>query len=57
MPFFATKCKLGKEGVEEVSPIGDITAYEQGWLDKLKPELKAQIDKGISFIVDAPQNI
>jgi len=57
MPFFATKCKLGKEGVEEVSPIGDITAYEQGWLDKLKPELKAQIDKGISFIVDAPQKI
>ena len=57
MPFFATKCKLGKEGVEEVSPIGDITAYEQGWLDKLKPELKAQIDKGISFIVNAPQKI
>jgi len=48
---------LGKEGVEEVMPIGDITAYEQGWLDKLKPELKAQIDKGVAFIVDAPQKI
>ena len=54
MPYFATKCKFGKDGIEEVMPIGDITAYEQEWLDKLKPELKAQIDKGIAFVADAP---
>ena len=53
MPYFATKVRLGKEGVEEVLSYGDITAYEQQWLDKLKPELKEQIDKGVAFITNA----
>lgn len=49
LPYFASKCKLGPNGVEEVGEIGEITAYEQEWLDKLKVELKGSIDKGIDF--------
>ena len=41
--------KLGPNGAEEVLPVGDITDYEKGWLEKLIPELKASIDKGIEF--------
>ena len=49
LPFFATKVRLGPGGAEEVLPVGDITDYEKGWLEKLIPELKASIDKGIEF--------
>ena len=49
LPYFATKVKLGPNGAEEVLPVGDITDYEKGWLEKLIPELKASIDKGIEF--------
>jgi malate dehydrogenase len=48
-PFFATPCKFGPNGVEEVLGYGDISPYEQAWLDKMLPELKAQIQKGIDF--------
>ena len=49
VPFFATRIELGKSGVEKVHPIGPISAYEQGWLDKMIPELKDQIKKGTEF--------
>ena len=49
LPFFATKVRLGPSGAEEVLPVGDITDYEKGWLEKLIPELKASIDKGVAF--------
>ncbi|KAH9802348.1 Malate dehydrogenase 2 [Citrus sinensis] len=39
LPFFASKVRLGKNGVEEVL---------EG-LEKLKPELKASIEKGVKF--------
>lgn len=48
-PYFASPCKFGKDGVEEVRGFGEITAYEQGWLDKMLPDLKKQIQKGIDF--------
>ena len=48
-PFFASPCKFGKNGVEEVLGYGKISAYEQGWLDKMLPDLKKQIQKGIEF--------
>ena len=35
LPYFATKVKLGPNGAEEVLPVGDITDYEKGWLEKL----------------------
>jgi len=49
LAYFATKCKLGKEGIEEVLPTGDITPYEAGILEKCKAELTGSIAKGIKF--------
>merc|ERR1719442_384122 len=47
--YFATPCKFGPEGVKEVLSYGALSAYEQGWFDKMIPELKAQIQKGVDF--------
>jgi len=47
--FFASPCKFGPDGVKEVLPFGKLSAYEQGWFDKMLPDLKAQIQKGIDF--------
>jgi len=47
--YFASPCKLGPNGVEQVLPFGEISAYEKQWLDKMMPELKTQIQKGIDF--------
>ena len=48
-PYFASPCKFGKNGVEQVLGFGDITPYEKAWLDKMLPDLKNQIKKGIEF--------
>eukprot|EP01018_Ginkgo_biloba_P003661 Gb_41721 [translate_table: standard] len=50
LPFFASKVRLGRAGVEEVFPIGPLSAYERDGLEKLKMELRSSIDKGISFV-------
>jgi len=49
-PYFASPCKFGKNGVEEVLPYGNLTPYEQAWFDKMMPDLKKQIQKGIDFV-------
>ncbi|XP_042429724.1 malate dehydrogenase, mitochondrial-like [Zingiber officinale] len=49
LPFFASKVKLGKNGVEEVFGLGSLSDYEKEGLENLKPELKASIEKGIKF--------
>ena len=33
----------------EVLGFGELSAYEKGWFDKMMPELKAQIQKGVDF--------
>lgn len=48
-PFFASPVKFGTNGVEEILGFGDLTPYEQGWLDKMMPDLKNQIQKGVDF--------
>lgn len=48
-PFFASPCKFGPNGVEEVLPFGTLSAYEQEWFDAMLPDLKSQIHKGIEF--------
>jgi malate dehydrogenase len=48
-PYFASPCQFGPNGVERVLGYGDISPYEQQWLEKLLPELKNQIQKGIDF--------
>jgi malate dehydrogenase len=47
--FFASACRFGKDGVEEVLPFGTMTAYEKKWFDKFLPELKTQIQTGIDY--------
>lgn len=47
--YFASPCKFGKTGVEEVMGYGTLSDYEKGWFDKMLPDLKKQIEKGIAF--------
>ncbi|CAB4276208.1 unnamed protein product [Prunus armeniaca] len=49
LPFFASKVRLGKNGVEEVLGLGPLSDYEKQGLQSLIPELKASIEKGIKF--------
>uniref|UniRef100_A0A7N0U9T9 Malate dehydrogenase n=1 Tax=Kalanchoe fedtschenkoi TaxID=63787 RepID=A0A7N0U9T9_KALFE len=51
LPFFASRVKIGRNGIEEVvsKDLQGLTAYEEKALEALKPELKASIEKGISF--------
>lgn len=51
LPFFASRIKLGKKGIEAFvnSDLQGLTDYESNALEALKPELKASIEKGIAF--------
>lgn len=49
-PYFASPVKFGKNGVEEILPLGELSAYEKQWFDKMMPELKKQIQKGVDFV-------
>ncbi|MBA0801823.1 hypothetical protein Gohar_012166 [Gossypium harknessii] len=56
LPFFASRIKLGRNGVEAFIPsdlIG-LSEYEDKTLEALKPELKASIEKGIAFVQKQP---
>ncbi|GER29181.1 malate dehydrogenase [Striga asiatica] len=50
LPFFASKVRLGKNGVEEVLGLGPLSDYEKQGLEALKAELKSSIDKGVAFV-------
>ncbi|KAI3844081.1 hypothetical protein MKW92_014098 [Papaver armeniacum] len=50
LPFFATKVRLGRTGVEEIFPLGPLSEYEMTGLKKAKKELAGSIQKGVSFI-------
>ena len=49
LDFFSTKVELGKGGVAKVHPVPSLTAYEKSWFDKMQPELKDSIAKGVKF--------
>lgn len=49
LPFFASKVRLGKNGVEEVLGLGPLSDYEKQGLEALLPELRSSIEKGIKF--------
>ncbi|URE42208.1 Malate dehydrogenase [Musa troglodytarum] len=52
LPFFASRVKLSRKGVEAMIPsdLQGLTDYEAKALEALKPELKACIEKGVSFV-------
>lgn len=49
-PYFASPCLFGKNGVEEIRGFGELSAYEKSWFDKMLPDLKKQIQKGVDFV-------
>jgi len=49
LPYFTSKVRFGKNGVEEVLPLGPLNAYEQKRLDEAKAQLKTEIDTGLTY--------
>ncbi|KAJ0805181.1 putative malate dehydrogenase [Helianthus annuus] len=51
LPFFASRVKLGKQGVEAIisSDLEGLTEFEVKGLEALKAELKGSIEKGVAF--------
>jgi malate dehydrogenase len=50
--YFASPCRFGRNGVEEVLPFGSLSAAETNALNKLIPELIAQIQRGRDYVVE-----
>lgn len=48
--FFAQPVRLGKNGVEEILPYGELSAYEQKAKEDMLDGLKGDIQKGVDFI-------
>jgi malate dehydrogenase len=47
--YFSTRVELGKQGVEKIHPIGDVSGYEKDLLEKCVDELTKNIAKGVEF--------
>ncbi|KAJ7552687.1 hypothetical protein O6H91_06G064800 [Diphasiastrum complanatum] len=50
LPYFASKVRLGRSGIEEIFPLGPLNDFERKGLEKLKGELRSSIEKGVNFI-------
>ncbi len=48
--FFAQPVRLGKEGVEEILPLGPLSAFEQKALEGMLETLRADIELGEKFV-------
>ena len=48
--FFAQEVELGKNGVKEIMPVGELSDFEQKALDDMLDTLKSDIKKGEEFI-------
>ena len=57
LPFFATKVRLGRSGVEHNYglPTRGLSPFEKSELEKLVPELRASIDKGVAFVANGDE--
>lgn len=49
VPFFSTRIELSAAGVDKIHPVPTLSSYEQGWYEKMVPELKGSIEKGVQF--------
>jgi len=49
LPYFASRVTFGKEGVEEVHGLGELSEYESGRLAGLLPTLKEEIEMGLEY--------
>ncbi|CAG8692498.1 16799_t:CDS:2, partial [Acaulospora morrowiae] len=50
LEFFSSNVELGPNGVCKIHPLGELSEYEKKLLEAAIPELKANINKGVSFI-------
>ncbi|WOL09406.1 hypothetical protein Cni_G18159 [Canna indica] len=52
IPFFASRVKIGRKGVQALmaSDVLEMSDYESEKLAALKPELMASIEKGVAFV-------
>ena len=50
VPFFSSKVKLGRNGVEEIYGLGEMNDYEKENLRAMMQELRASIEKGVKFV-------
>ncbi|MGY5452136.1 malate dehydrogenase [Agarivorans sp. MS3-6] len=48
--FFAQPVRLGPQGVAEILPYGDISAFEKAAIDGMLDTLHGDIDKGVEFV-------
>ena len=57
LPFFASRVKLGKNGIEAFvkAELESLSDYEKAGLEGLKAELKGSIEKGIEFANKQPE--
>jgi len=51
--FFSVPVELGTQGVAKAHTIGSLSAYEKKLLEAAVPELKGNIEKGVTFIKSA----
>ena len=49
LPFFASPCLLGPEGVREILPLGPLSEFEAKGLAEMRDELAGSIAKGVDF--------
>jgi len=49
LPYFSSKVVFGKGGVQDVLPMGNLSAHEQGRLEELKPILMGEIQDGLDY--------
>jgi len=50
--FFASKVTLGKEGVDTIHDLGEITDYEKKLIADMMPDLVAQAEKGFKWAAE-----
>ncbi|CAK9784902.1 malate dehydrogenase [Cutaneotrichosporon oleaginosum] len=48
--YFSSNVELGPEGVKKIHPLGKLSAEEETLLKACLPELKKNIEKGVSFV-------
>jgi len=50
LPFFASPVRLNQHGVEDILPLPKLSDFEQECFNKLTPQLKGEIQKGVDWV-------
>merc|ERR1711870_155533 len=49
LPYFTSKVRFGRKGVEKVFPVGKLNEYERSRLDEAKTQLRTEIETGLNY--------